>query len=240
MFFKIHSGWLSNFVLNKTKDSQLWTFLIVHCVFYNLHSKPSKTKKSTKSKTNSNVIAKPITSLEDDWNDDGGWDDAAWEAVEQEVKSKPKKSDWHWTELQMVLIQLNWTVSRNSNFGLFVWNAKRYPDSMNGVGCLAKDHSQEANDSTCLSVGYSRGNPYTPIIEVTTLVSHSESTNFKWESSINFALIIWEVHNFVLPKCYIEFLAWIAWFTKYSCAVEHPDAIIFIFVKHQYILWNWI
>ncbi|XP_072045589.1 ADP-ribosylation factor GTPase-activating protein 1-like isoform X2 [Amphiura filiformis] len=53
--------------------------------------KPSKTK-STKSKTKTNVNTKPIKSLEDDWNEDGGWDDAAWEAVEQEVKN-PKKGD---------------------------------------------------------------------------------------------------------------------------------------------------
>ena len=55
--------------------------------------KPSKSKsKSTKSSTKSKSSSKPITSLEDDWNDDGGWDDAAWEAVEQEVKTK--KGDW--------------------------------------------------------------------------------------------------------------------------------------------------
>ncbi|XP_071965761.1 ADP-ribosylation factor GTPase-activating protein 1-like isoform X2 [Antedon mediterranea] len=41
----------------------------------------NKSKSNTKSKK---------TTLEDTWDDAGGWDDAAWEAVEQEVKKAPK------------------------------------------------------------------------------------------------------------------------------------------------------
>ena len=49
----------------------------------------TKTSRSSNKTKPSNNSSKPIKSLEDDWNEDGGWDDAAWDAVEQEVKSQP-------------------------------------------------------------------------------------------------------------------------------------------------------